>query len=449
MAVTSNRHLAPVVGETVVLQATVMYPQAPAVGAQWTLDPSDVHRANLMPSADGTSCQVLVQQPGAIRVTVSRGSIAAHAILAATTAPPPGKLVEVPGVHGGESYYGPFAFNNVPVIVTSEAEWRRYWQGVAAYTAKGSIGGGDFTVPALPAVDLATSSLVVIGTTFGDYHPLPVLTRVDPGGEGLVEVDMPDEENRVPGHATVARSLQVYQVAKLPATTRLVFDCRAESVCFPARPLPSPAPFAAIAAQTLVVGQAVDLPTQGQGVPLTWALAPRTAERASLDGNHLVPKVPGALVLTVTDGTEAATVVDAVAASADQERFSNIQLRTTIENGPRVLRTQQEWNDLWTTTFYPPGTGANQPWTAPPPPPPAPSVDFPARNLLLVTLSSGAKPVIAGNDGTTITMVVPGVVRGGHFAPAGAGGGPTYIFDIPAIAGTPTVTVEAVPEATP
>jgi hypothetical protein len=443
IAVTSSNHLAPAVGETVMLRAFIPYPQAAATGARWALDPGDEAKATLLPAGDGATCQVVVRQPGAIRVTVSLGTVSAHAILAATTAPPPGKLVAVPGLE--QSYPGPFEFNNVPVVITSEAAWTRYWQGVAAFTAQ-QHGGGNFSVPALPAVDLATSSLVVIGSTNGSPRPLPVLTRVEPEGEGLVEVDLPDEENYAPGPAVVQRALQVYQVAKLPATTRVVYDCRAAYSCGPAQPLPSPAPFAAVAAQVLTVGQAVNLPAQGQGVPLKWALAPRTAARATLDGNNLLPTAPGALVLTVTDGVETVTVVEAVAARADLERSLNDYRTIRLDGGPRLFRTAEEWSSFWTQNFYPPGTGADQPWTAPPPPPPAPQVAFPDRNVLAVPMTSSVKPAITAIDGATVTLTQPGVIRGGSFTPMGAQTGPTAFYDVPAIAGTPTVTVEAVPE---
>ncbi|MDB5101912.1 MAG: hypothetical protein JWM80_6333 [Cyanobacteria bacterium RYN_339] len=454
--VTAEGHVAPAVGEVMTVWALERSPQVAAVGARWEVDASDRGKVVLTPSREGTSCQLAIRFPGTIGLTATLGSATARLILVATAAPPSWR--QVMGEPDG-SYQGPYTFDNVPAVITSPGDWTRYWQGVAAYTAKIRHEPDNRPLPELPAVDLETASLVVIGTTLGNPRPGPVLARVDPSGTGLVEVGMPDERTNATSIAVEVRRLAVYQVAKLPATTRLVFDCRSNSGCPAGSPPPDPAPFAAVEAQTLVVGQPFDLPATINGVPLTWALAPRTAARASLAGNHLVPRAPGALVLMGTGGDETVTLVEAVAASADLERPLTGPLFGSLAGGSLLLRTPAEWLAFWTRHFYPgpgqPSTTAPlprgvdpaPPGTSPPPPPVPPPVDLPKRNVLITPLDASTKPVVTSIEGGTVTLVQPGLVRAGSFHPAGAAGqGPLFYFDVPAIAGVPMVVVEAVPE---
>jgi hypothetical protein len=450
MYVTADGNLAPAVGSTVTLRTRSRSDGSPVKATQWSLDEVDTARASLTPSADGATCKVEIHQAGALRVTAQKDFAQSRIVLVAVSSPAPGKLLalNMPGSSTSGSYYGGFLFPNMPVVITSAADWNRYWQGIAAYTDKLNNFINDRPIPLLPLIDLTTSSLVIIGETSGTAGPYPVLARVDASGQGLVEIGRPQKEQSA-SSTTGGAFLQIFQVAKLPATTRVLVDCRSEFGCASPQPLPSPDPIAVLSAQALVVGQAIDLPAQVQGVPLTWGLGARTAARAKLDGLHLVPTLPGGLVLTVSDGVQSALVLDAVSTAIDLERplsFQSGQPHATLDGGPQLVRTVSAWTSLWNKLWYPVGTGANQPWTGPPPPPAPPAVEFPARNVLAVSITTSVKPIVTSIDSTTLTLVVPGIVRSGVFTPMGSAAGPTYFYDLPARENTPTVALEPFPE---
>lgn len=444
---------APGVGTTVTLSAVRYYDGGtPYAGAGWGLDAGDEARATLAPSADGASCAVTFQAPGTVRVHAIKDGLVAYATLVGVASPAPARLLALPSPAPDGVPYTGLLYADTPVIVRNADEWTRYWQGIFALNVQQGR-NGRFAVPPLPAVDLATHSLVVVGSTFGDVHEAPVIADVGPN---RVLAGLPEVPTGV-GLATEVSYFQLYEVPKLSDTATVVYECRSTNCQGLPAALPSPDPFHGLGGEVLYVGQAVDLPAQNEGVPLTWSLGARTADRATLSGTRLTPKAPGGLVLNVSDGVHAGVVFEAIAAdpTLDTPLYASMPGNIGVPEGqPRLFTSATDWSTFWRTSWYAPGTGADQPWTAPPPPPDAPSVDFTRHALLLANVNSDARPVVTAIDGHTVHLVAPASQlppAPASAAPSPEPGQPTasgqppshqYLFQLPPLTGPVTLQLE-------